>query len=290
MLPFGAIFGSTVDTILREPTCFLEGSSRAPCTRQSPVRCLPRRVQENWIFSVSQCRALVDNGSCMLLAGFACDDAPRAVFSFLVLRPKMLGIMAGMDQKDSCLKEYRKIGFNWILWSSHAFRSCDFTAHAAVSTLQDALLLLVSDRHLFGTNSRIQHFLVDSGYTLVSLYRGRFRPVSSSGSFGKNFTLFWMKVDLLLRSILVLLAVWVHAHASVYDGFWKNFTHFLDEGGLGSCSRALWMMGGVSFLLRFWNIFRVEAQGGGPPGVLTPRRSATPIRCNRDGIWPDTSH
>ena len=28
-------------------------------------------------------------------------DAPRAVFSFLVVRPKMIGIMAGMDQNDS---------------------------------------------------------------------------------------------------------------------------------------------------------------------------------------------
>ena len=29
---------------------------------------------------------------------------------FLVVRPKMLGIMAGLDQKDSCLEEYRKTG------------------------------------------------------------------------------------------------------------------------------------------------------------------------------------
>ena len=29
---------------------FLEGSSRAPCTWQSAVLCLPRREQENWIF------------------------------------------------------------------------------------------------------------------------------------------------------------------------------------------------------------------------------------------------
>ena len=44
--------------------------------------------------------------------GFTGDDAPRAVQPFLVVRPKMLGIMAGMDQKDSCLEEYRK---NWVL-------------------------------------------------------------------------------------------------------------------------------------------------------------------------------
>ena len=37
----------------------------------------------------------------MQWAGFTGDDAPRAVLLFLVVRPKMLGIMAGMDQKDS---------------------------------------------------------------------------------------------------------------------------------------------------------------------------------------------
>ncbi|CAE7363477.1 ACT1 [Symbiodinium sp. CCMP2592] len=35
------------------------------------------------------------------LAGFAGDDAPRAVFPSIVGRPKMPGIMVGMDQKDS---------------------------------------------------------------------------------------------------------------------------------------------------------------------------------------------
>merc|ERR1712222_180894 len=34
-------------------------------------------------------------------AGFAGDDAPRAVFPSIVGRPKMPGIMVGMDQKDS---------------------------------------------------------------------------------------------------------------------------------------------------------------------------------------------
>jgi len=43
----------------------------------------------------------VDNGSGMCKAGFAGDDAPRAVFPSIVGRPKMPGIMVGMDQKDS---------------------------------------------------------------------------------------------------------------------------------------------------------------------------------------------
>ena len=37
----------------------------------------------------------------MQFVGFTGDDSPRAVFSFLVVRHKMLGIMAGKDQKDS---------------------------------------------------------------------------------------------------------------------------------------------------------------------------------------------
>jgi len=44
---------------------------------------------------------VVDNGSGMCKAGFCGDDAPRAVFPSIVGRPKMPGIMVGMDQKDS---------------------------------------------------------------------------------------------------------------------------------------------------------------------------------------------
>eukprot|EP00438_Fugacium_kawagutii_P003665 Skav224235 [mRNA] locus=scaffold939:1274509:1279383:+ [translate_table: standard] len=52
--------------------------------------------------SFAQVAALVvDNGSGMCKAGFAGDDAPRAVFPSIVGRPKMPGIMVGMDQKDS---------------------------------------------------------------------------------------------------------------------------------------------------------------------------------------------
>ena len=47
-------------------------------------------------------QALVcDNGSGMCKAGFAGDDAPRAVFPSIVGRPKHPGIMVGMDQKDA---------------------------------------------------------------------------------------------------------------------------------------------------------------------------------------------
>ena len=45
--------------------------------------------------------ALDVKDSFMCYAGFAGCDAPRAVLSSVVARPDMLGIMAGMDQKDS---------------------------------------------------------------------------------------------------------------------------------------------------------------------------------------------
>lgn len=43
---------------------------------------------------------VVDNGSGMCKAGFAGDDAPRAVFPSVVGRPKHPGMMVGMNQKD----------------------------------------------------------------------------------------------------------------------------------------------------------------------------------------------
>merc|ERR1712169_138047 len=44
---------------------------------------------------------VVDNGSGMCKAGFAGDDAPRAVFPSIVGRPRHTGVMVGMGQKDA---------------------------------------------------------------------------------------------------------------------------------------------------------------------------------------------
>lgn len=49
---------------------------------------------------------VVDNGSGMCKAGFAGDDAPRAVFPSIVGRPRHLGVMVGMGQKVS---DYRTL-------------------------------------------------------------------------------------------------------------------------------------------------------------------------------------
>jgi hypothetical protein len=44
---------------------------------------------------------VIDCGSDSTKAGFAGDDCPRSVFPTIVGRPKMPGIMVGMDQKDA---------------------------------------------------------------------------------------------------------------------------------------------------------------------------------------------
>ncbi|KAG7156678.1 actin-like [Homarus americanus] len=46
------------------------------------------------------CTLVCDNGSGMVKAGFAGDDAPRAVFPSIVGRARHQGVMVGMGQKD----------------------------------------------------------------------------------------------------------------------------------------------------------------------------------------------
>jgi hypothetical protein len=48
-----------------------------------------------------QAALVIDNGSGVVKAGFAGDDAPRAVFPSIVGRPRHQGVMVGMAQKDS---------------------------------------------------------------------------------------------------------------------------------------------------------------------------------------------
>jgi len=48
-----------------------------------------------------QAAVVIDKGSGMVKAGFAGDDAPRAVFPSIVGRPRHQGVMVGMGQKDA---------------------------------------------------------------------------------------------------------------------------------------------------------------------------------------------
>lgn len=51
--------------------------------------------------SEEQTAVVIDNGSGVVKAGFAGDDAPRAVFPSIVGTPRHHGVMVGMGQKDS---------------------------------------------------------------------------------------------------------------------------------------------------------------------------------------------
>uniref|UniRef100_A0A2K6MHH4 Actin, cytoplasmic 1 n=1 Tax=Rhinopithecus bieti TaxID=61621 RepID=A0A2K6MHH4_RHIBE len=50
---------------------------------------------------------VVDNGSSMCKAGFAGDDAPRAIFPSIMGHPRHQGMMVGMGQKDSYAQSKR---------------------------------------------------------------------------------------------------------------------------------------------------------------------------------------
>ena len=52
-----------------------------------------------------------DSYALFLVSGIACVNAPRAVFYPLFLRPMMLCIMAGMLQYDSCLRRTGKLDY-----------------------------------------------------------------------------------------------------------------------------------------------------------------------------------
>merc|ERR1712102_163531 len=68
----------------------------------SVLKTLSSQVQQKKKMCDEDVAALVvDNGSGMCKAGFAGDDAPRAVFPSIVGRPRHQGVMVGMGQKDS---------------------------------------------------------------------------------------------------------------------------------------------------------------------------------------------
>lgn len=57
---------------------------------------------------------VIDNGSGMCKAGFAGDDAPRAVFPSIVGRPRHTGVMVGMGQKVCFQTSPHSRGTRWL--------------------------------------------------------------------------------------------------------------------------------------------------------------------------------
>merc|ERR1712222_304445 len=60
-----------------------------------------QQVYKNKMCDEDVAALVCDNGSGMCKAGFAGDDAPRAVFPSIVGRPRHQGVMVGMGQKDA---------------------------------------------------------------------------------------------------------------------------------------------------------------------------------------------
>jgi len=50
--------------------------------------------------SIDASATIIDNGTGNIKAGLTGDDAPRSIFSTVVGRPKMPGLLVGLDQKD----------------------------------------------------------------------------------------------------------------------------------------------------------------------------------------------
>ena len=61
---------------------------------------------------------VIDNGSGTIKAGFAGDDAPRSVFSTTVGRPRVAGLMVGLDQKHVFMGEEAKEKKNMLYLKS----------------------------------------------------------------------------------------------------------------------------------------------------------------------------
>ncbi|KAL2738026.1 hypothetical protein V1478_002112 [Vespula squamosa] len=104
--------GRSIGQPWRRPSCPSSVASRMVRERYIWLRgaCGPQPLRSYLFIHNSPSRKMcddevaalvVDNGSGMCKAGFAGDDAPRAVFPSIVGRPRHQGVMVGMGQKDS---------------------------------------------------------------------------------------------------------------------------------------------------------------------------------------------
>uniref|UniRef100_A0A674H8Z5 Actin gamma 1 n=2 Tax=Amniota TaxID=32524 RepID=A0A674H8Z5_TAEGU len=81
--------------------CGLTQPAAADQAPPSPQRPQKRPPRSSLAMEEEIAALVIDNGSGMCKAGFAGDDAPRAVFPSIVGRPRHQGVMVGMGQKDS---------------------------------------------------------------------------------------------------------------------------------------------------------------------------------------------
>ena len=95
----------------------------------APCVMFPSGVAMPKMLHILACMDQKDRCSGIYMAGIACDYAPRAVFSSLVHKPLMLGVMADMNPRDSCP---RHTG-NWIFWemTSTTVDTCTASVYGA---------------------------------------------------------------------------------------------------------------------------------------------------------------
>jgi actin beta/gamma 1 len=80
--------------------CQIKNLKNTSCWNDDKDICIPSQ-SEGRNMADEEAPLVVDNGSGMCKAGFAGDDAPRAVFPSIVGRPRHQGVMVGTGQKDS---------------------------------------------------------------------------------------------------------------------------------------------------------------------------------------------
>ena len=84
-------------------------------------------------------------------AGFVGSDAPRDVFPLVDDWPLMLGIMAGMDQKDSVIVIIVAVAYAWLVLLVFAPRTV-FSFHIVMPKMPEHLGLYGSEGQLRGTS------------------------------------------------------------------------------------------------------------------------------------------
>ena len=190
------------------PRCSLS----SPCIRQSLLHCLVCLKSSGFgLWEMTSWKIGVFSVDFMDIHTFSTS---RWTLDPVLLATRSTGKLVVRDTTSLCFRmqhiawfmvhafrQYTEVQFHIFLrrkWTllTLAFqrsktRSCPLSLTVTCSSFACGVQDCEYSWKCFGNCSRIHHFLVDSGYMLVSVYRGLgFRRVSSSGGSGKKFSLF----------------------------------------------------------------------------------------------------